>query len=84
MCIIFLLTPCVALAVCFILFYVKHFELQLLYEMCYINKVLLTYIRENIYTETNHGEICFRNNYLLLCALNVQTYDIQQDFGIIC
>ena len=38
------LTPCIALAACFYWFYVKHFELQLLYEMCYINKVLLTYL----------------------------------------
>ena len=36
------LTPCIALAACFYWFYVKHFELQLLYEMCYINKILLT------------------------------------------
>jgi len=31
---------------CFYCFHVKHFELQLLYEMCYINKVLLTEMTE--------------------------------------
>ena len=36
-------TPCIALAACFYWFCVTHFELQLLYEMCYINKVILTF-----------------------------------------
>ena len=42
----FILLTCIAPDACFYCFHVKHFELQLLYEMCYINKVLLTEMTE--------------------------------------
>ena len=34
---------------CFYWFNLKHLELQFLYEMCYINKVLLTYLLTNLF-----------------------------------
>ena len=54
-------TPCIALAACFYWFYVKHFELQLLYEMCYINKVLLTYLLPQYYPKLLYEHVALLN-----------------------
>ena len=50
-------------------FYAKHLELQFLYEMCYINKVLLLWIDSQI-SEMNHLSIVIYA-YILIFALYV-------------
>ena len=42
---------------CFYWFYVKHIELQFLYEMCYINKVLLLLLLFIAYNDKMHTMI---------------------------